>query len=718
MLPIDYLETSHDPLFVGASLVVAFFASYVTLELCGRVRSAAVKPRRWWLWWAGGSLTLGSGIWAMHFIGMLGFDVGLPLGYRAAPTLLSWIAAVTAAAIALGIASRDRLTGWGMLGGSGSMALAICATHYLGMAALDLAPGIVWRLPWVVASALIAWGASAASLVLQLLLRRTRGKLRILIQLPAAVVMGATIAGMHYSAMAAVQLPLGTICRSVDGLSGYTLAVTVFTVSLMILGGALMLSVRDALARDREAELSRSLKRANLELLEANVTLHRQAFEDPLTGLPNRALLSDRMQHAVARIERQGGAVSGLATERLAVLFVDLDGFKPINDSFGHEVGDDVLRQVAERLKGAVRDSDTLARLGGDEFVALIEAIDAESAAVVLGQRIIDALSRPIRVADLDVSLSCSIGVAVYPDHDHNGQRLLACADAAMYAAKRTGGGTCVTYDPSMSGDTTEQIQLQHALRHAVERGELMLYYQPKVTASDGRVHGFEALLRWQHPERGIISPAVFVPLAERFGIIGSIGNWVIDEACAQLARWDKQVMPCRVAINLSPHQLRSPDLPMRIRNALNRHNVLPAQLVCEITETAMMENIQSERNVLDQIAAMGVCLSIDDFGSGYSSLAHLRNIPARQLKVDRSFVTDLADNADAQAVLDAVMRLAHALHMEVVAEGVETEGQRSVLVRLGCDILQGYMISHPMPAEAVPQWLQALQAYSVAAAK
>ncbi|QSI77007.1 putative bifunctional diguanylate cyclase/phosphodiesterase [Niveibacterium microcysteis] len=702
-----FLITRHDPLLVVASLVVAVFASYVALDLARRVRVAETGLRRWWL--AGGSVSLGTGIWAMHFVGMLGFDAGVPLGYAGGPTLLSWLAAIGAAAVALRIATHDRLTPWVLLGGSSSMAVGICAMHYLGMAALELVPPIVWRWPVVLASVAIAWLASAAALRLFFALREQHGALRLRLQGLAAVVMGLAIGGMHYTGMAAAQLPQGTICRSVDGLSGQPLAAVVVTAALFLLAGALVLSINDAMARAREAQLARSLHRATEDLQEANETLQRRAFEDALTGLPNRALFNDRLQHAAARIARRGPTPT--AVERLGVLFLDLDGFKPINDSFGHEAGDEVLRELARRLQLTLRESDTVARLGGDEFVAMVESRDAEAAAVTLAQRILDAMRQPIRVAGQDVSLSCSIGVAVFPDHEDHAPRLLARAEAAKGAAKRAGGGCCVVYEASMAGDAAEQVLLQQALRHAVARGELLLYYQPKVDARSGQVHGLEALLRWRHPERGLVSPAVFVPLAERFGLIGEIGNWVIDEACAQLARWHEQGLRCRVAINLSPYQLRNAALPERIAAALEQHRLQPSQLVCEITETAMMENLDAERSVLDQIAALGVRLSIDDFGTGYSSLAHLRNIPARQLKIDRSFVIDLTANADAQAVLEAVVGLAHALRMEVVAEGVETADQHAALVRLGCDILQGYLIARPMPAEAVPQWLEALKA-------
>lgn len=458
----------------------------------------------------------------------------------------------------------------------------------------------------------------------------------------------------------------------------------------------------------RETKLTSSLHEANKDLREANSALHKMAFQDPLTGLPNRALLDDRLNHAVTRLA-QTARRNVIVQERIAILFIDLDGFKPINDSFGHGVGDEVLCEIAKRLQQSIRDGDTLARLGGDEFVVMLERPDAQAAAIALGQRIIDCLRRAFKVDGQEIGVSCSIGVAVYPDHDQSGSRLIGYADAAMYTAKRSGGGTCVVFDDSMTGDASEQILLHQALRHAISRGELILYYQPKVAAINGEIHGLEALIRWQHPERGLITPGVFIPLAERFGLIGVIGKWVIDEACMQLARWHAEGLDCRVAINLSPYQLRNPELPSQIENALNKNSIFPDRLVIEITETALMENLNAENDVMRKIVALGVRLSIDDFGTGYSSLAHLRNIPARQLKIDRTFVADLTTSADAQAILKAIVQLAHALRMEVVAEGVETPSQQAVLKSLGCDVLQGYFIARPMPAASVGNWLNTL---------
>lgn len=457
-------------------------------------------------------------------------------------------------------------------------------------------------------------------------------------------------------------------------------------------------------AESRIGLLAESLHLTNTDLRRANDELQRQAFTDPLCGLPNRALFNDRLQQALDRLSSASGTQTRDA--KLAVMFIDLDGFKPINDSFGHGAGDEVLREVARRLRVIVRDGDVLARLGGDEFVALIESPEAGTDALRLGTRIIDALKRPFAVGREKLSLSCSIGVVVHPDQERSGDRLLACADAAMYAAKGIGGSTCMLYDESMLDDGTEQVLMQQALRESLERGDLTLAYQPKVDSVHGRIYGLEALLRWEHTHFGFVPPSVFIPLAERFGLIGAIGNWVLEQACAQLASWHAQGLHTRIAINLSPHQLRQPDLVDRMKQALRRHGLHPARLTCEITESAMMENSVEERGTLDRIAALGVRLSVDDFGTGYSSLAHLRHIPARQLKIDRSFVVDLSTSTEARAVVEAIVQLAHAVRMQVVAEGVETEEQLQMLRDLGCDVLQGFHIARPMPADAVPVWM------------
>ena len=449
-----------------------------------------------------------------------------------------------------------------------------------------------------------------------------------------------------------------------------------------------------------------SLHETNSQLSSANDELRRRAFLDPLTDLPNRALFEDRLAHAVARNARSDERVAERHHEKLAVMFVDLDGFKPVNDCFGHGVGDLVLKEVAQRMRSIARNSDTVARIGGDEFLLLME--DAVSAADVatLARRLAEALRQPIEAAGQQIEVSASIGVAIYPEHGERA-KLIAHADAAMYAAKRAGGNTFALFEAHMETDPQAELSLQSDLRHASQRGELMLYYQPKVDSVEGQIHGVEALLRWKHPQRGMVGPNVFIPLAERFGLICEIGSWVIEEACRQMHEWSAQGMRMNVAINLSAHQLRDETLVERICQSLDLHKVDPACLLCEITESVAMEDIEVTQRAFEGLAKIGVFLSIDDFGTGYSSLSYLRQLPARQLKIDRSFVMDLEESRDARAVVEAVVRLAHALELSVVAEGVETEGQRDILVRLGCDELQGFLFARPMPAPDLLQWAQ-----------
>ena len=450
----------------------------------------------------------------------------------------------------------------------------------------------------------------------------------------------------------------------------------------------------------------KALTKANLQLESANEELRRRAFIDPLTGLPNRMLFEDRLLHAMQRYDRDDDSRARREPCKLAVLFVDLDGFKPINDMLGHAVGDEVLQEAARRLRTTTRDSDTVARIGGDEFVLLAEDVSDVADCASLANRVIQVLAQPLEIQGHQVTLSGSVGVALYPEHGDR-LKLVQNADAAMYTAKRAGGNTYALFESRMNEGLQDQLSLQQDLRHALERGELQLHYQPKIDARQGRLQGVEALLRWQHPTRGMVGPNVFIPIAERFGLINGLGNWVIEESCRQMRVWADEGLSMNVAINLSVHQLRTEELVPRIESALARYQVMPSQLLCEITESVAMEDIESTQRAFEALSRIGVYLSIDDFGTGYSSLSYLRQLPARQLKIDRSFVADIEVRPDARAIVSAVIQLAHQLGLRVVAEGVETEGQRDILLVLQCDELQGYLLARPMAVEALDDWLQ-----------
>ena len=701
---MGYLVPSYDIWGVAASVLIACFASYVTLDLASRVRTPQRRAAA--VWWAGGSLVMGSGIWSMHFIGMLAFSLPMALGYALGLTVLSWVAAVVSSAIALALASRGSLTARRLGLGSLAMGAGICAMHYTGMAALDMAPGIAWDWGLVAVSAAIAVGASAAALAIFFWLRGVTGGRGTLYQLLASVVMGAAITGMHYTGMAAARFPEGSVCLSADGLGGQGLGGIIAVTCGVMLVLTLVTSIHDTRMRSQAQHLTTSLQEANAQLQSANDELRRRAFLDPLTELPNRLLFEDRLAHALSRGERAEDRIGSRKAEKLSVMFIDLDGFKPVNDSFGHAAGDAVLKDAARRLQQQARDSDTVARVGGDEFLLLVEDAGSVADCVTLARRVVETLSRPFNIAGKQVQISCSVGVVVYPDHGQR-EKLVANADAAMYAAKRAGGSTYALFESHMHEEASEQLGLLNDLRQAVDQGQLELYYQPKIDGKRGRINGVEALLRWNHPQRGMVSPATFIPIAERFGLITRVGNWVIDEACRQMGVWHDAGIRMRVAVNLSVHQLREEDLVRRISQALERHRITPSQLLCEITESVAMEDLKATQRAFEGLARIGVYLSIDDFGTGYSSLSYLRQLPARQLKIDSSFVRDLESSADARAVVDAVIRLSHALGLRVVAEGVETQGQSEILLRMGCDELQGYFYARPMPAATLQQWTE-----------
>jgi diguanylate cyclase (GGDEF)-like protein len=692
----SFLNIHYDRWLVLYSFVIASLASYVALDLAKRVRTPdrAIALG----WWLAGSVTMGTGIWAMHFVGMLAAEMPFTVGYAYGTTALSWIAAVAVSAIALHIAARERLDKFSAVIGASVMGSGICAMHYAGMAALQLQPGIDWNWWLVGGSAVIALVASTVALAIFFALRRISGALAHAWQAVAALVMGSAIVGMHFTGMAAARFPAGTLCLSAGQLSGDRLALLVSAAAIVLMTMTLSTSVLDARMQGKTAGLAQSAQAANAEL-------QQLAFRDSLTGLPNRLLFEERLAQAFERSQPDGVT--------LVVLFVDLDGFKLINDSFGHAFGDEVLRQMAQRLAAQTRPTDTLARVGGDEFLVLLEGQPDAATAAQVAQRLIDAAAVPMVCKDCEVRLSCSIGIAMHPfDGPH--EKLIARADSAMYAAKRAGKSAYAFFESHMDAGAREQMELQRDLRAALEHGgELELHYQPKVRADLGVITGAEALLRWRHPSRGFVSPAVFIPVAERFGLIAALGNWVIDQACQQIRSWRMQDLHMRIAINLSVHQLRQDNLVQRVLQALTRHGLEPEMLTFEITETAAMEDSDVTTQALEQLRTIGVQLSIDDFGTGYSSLSYLRRLNVGQIKIDRSFVQDLETSADARAIVQAVVSLSHALGLSVVAEGVETEGQRRVLQSLRCDELQGYLLAKPMPADGFGQWMACKEAAS-----
>ncbi|MEE1903384.1 EAL domain-containing protein [Pseudomonas inefficax] len=693
------LTGSYSSSLVLISLCVAILASYTALDLTGRIATA--KGRAACLWMGGGALAMGIGVWSMHFIGMLAFSLPIDLGYDLALTAFSLLIAVLSSGFALWLVSQPSLPWQQLAFGALIMGAGIACMHYTGMAALRILPGIDYDPTLFGASLLIAVGASAAALWIAFRLRAHTPYVRQIRGL-AAVVMGFAIVGMHYTGMAAANFPEGSFCGALagGGLQGDGLVYLVLITTLAVLAVALLTSVLDARLEARTAELARSLTLANQELTQL-------ALHDTLTDLPNRTLLADRIEQAIAKVAEQGGC--------FALMFIDLDGFKPVNDAFGHHVGDLLLKAVATRLRGHLHSQDTLARIGGDEFVLLVQLREPNDAMDVAVKQV-NLVSRPFRVAEHDLQLTASLGIVLYPGNGQDQHELLRNADAAMYHAKSAGKNGYSFFDVSMNSNARQQLQLLQDLRQALEQRQFRLHYQPKFDAQNCQPIGAEALLRWEHPQQGLLLPDRFIGLAEKTGLIIPIGEWVLIEACRQMRQWlDQGHHGWRMAVNLSAIQFCHAGLVESVARALQQ-NSLPANcLTLEITETTAMHDADASLTVLQRLSDMGVDLSIDDFGTGYSSLMYLKRLPANELKIDRGFVRDLEQDSDDAAIVSAIVALGQALGLRIVAEGVETDRQQDFLTRLGCDSLQGYLLGQPVPAEQFMGKLQAMRQESTA---
>ena len=435
------------------------------------------------------------------------------------------------------------------------------------------------------------------------------------------------------------------------------------------------------------------------EKLAANRRIEQLAYSDALTGVANRLALTQRVGVALSLAERRGGS--------FAILFVDLDRFKNVNDSYGHQMGDGVLREVAERIHLCLRQEDILCRLGGDEFVVFLNGAEGRGTET-MARRMLDALALPFVLDGETFSVGCSIGIAMYPTDGRTLDALISCADTAMHRVKDHGRGNFRFYQPQMNVDLLARMKLDHAMRQAMEQGLFRLHYQPKVGVCDGRIAGAEALIRWRDEALGDVSPGVFIPLAEESGFIISIGSWVLDQAVRQAAVWQRCGAPVKVAINVSALQFQQADFVRRVAQALTRENLAPNLLELELTESILVQGVDEAMQRLDALAAMGVGLAIDDFGVGYSSLAYLKKFPIHTLKIDRSFVMGLATNEDDYAIVSAIINMGHALKLKIVAEGVETPAQRDVLLALGCDEYQGFLCSKGLPSAEFEQLMQA----------
>jgi diguanylate cyclase (GGDEF)-like protein len=691
------LTGSYDVGLVIVSLLIAMLASYTALDMAARVSAAKGQAAAWWL--AGGSVAMGVGIWSMHFIGMLAFRLPMAMGYDPSITLLSLLIAIASSLFALWLVCHSQLSMLRLCAGAVIMGTGVCAMHYTGMEAMKMKPAIHYDLPIFIWSVFIAVAASGVALWMAFHLRwGSTGVKRL--RAAAAVVMGLAIAGMHYTGMAAARFPANSRCMMAEsGVTTGWLALMIAVLASTVLSIALIVSVFDLRMEARTATLAACLADAKQEL-------HFLALHDSLTKLPNRTLLTDRLEQEIQNARRE--------KSRFSVLYMDLDGFKQINDAFGHHAGDRMLVEVARRIREGIRTRDTLARLGGDEFVLLADACEPGDAAN-LADKLVTVVREPVEIEGHALQVSMSIGIAMYDSRDENPGDVLKNADAAMYHAKALGHNGYCFFESSMSDDAQKQLQLLQDLRLAQERHELVLYYQPKVNAEDGTMIGAEALIRWKHPTRGLVPPDEFIPLAEKTGLIFQIGYWVLDEACRQMSIWrDAGHTEWTVSINLSALEFNHAGLNQMVREMLEKHALEPRYLTLEITESTAMRDADASLAILRELNEMGVHISIDDFGTGYSSLLYLKRLPASELKIDRGFVRDLMHDTEDAAIIAAIVAVGRTLNLKIVAEGVETREQQEFLTRLGCSSLQGFLLGRPLPAD---QFIDAMRQREMTAA-
>ncbi|MFL1525766.1 putative bifunctional diguanylate cyclase/phosphodiesterase [Pseudomonas sp. O230] len=691
------LNCTHDPFLVLLAYLVACVGGFATLDMAERVgHSENPASQRLWRWV--GAACLAGGIWAMHFIGMLAFQAPVEIHYELPITLASLFIALLASWLAMHTLSHPRLSFWQYVQAAICIGLGIATMHYVGMAAMRSNAMTYYQPVLFALSIFIAIGASLAALLLSSRLREGSGLSHQWVKFSASLVLGAGIVSMHFTGMAAFTLVLPTanlLNGSLQTLPGdnnhLQLGLTVAVITLLIIGSSISAALADKKLQHKERDLQR-VNTLLCQLDQARMSLQQVANYDALTSLINRRGFNQIFAEKLLQKTNEGGM--------LAVMFLDIDHFKRVNDSLGHDAGDELLKVLAQHIKGSVRShDDVVARFGGDEFCLLISLHDRDEARH-MAQRIMLKMKEPIELSGRRMVMTTSIGISLFPDDGTTCEELLKHADLALYQSKDDGRNGLNFFSPNLKTRATLELQLEEELRQALrENTGLILHYQPIYDLQTAQVSKLEALVRWQHPIHGLLAPDRFIPIAEAHGLIAELDNWVLRKACEDLGELSRQGCEAlHIAVNCSPLNLAREDLADEIEHALRTAGVAPQRLELEVTENALMGNIANTLVLLRQIRALGVSLSIDDFGTGYSSLAYLKRLPLNTLKIDRSFILDIPKATQDMEIVQAIIVMAHTLHLQVVTEGVETLEQYEFLQRNGCDFVQGYLLSRPVP--------------------
>lgn len=686
------LNCSHNPFLVLLAYLVACAAGFGTLDMAERVGHVEnPTARRHWCWLGAGCLA--GGIWSTHFISMLAFQAPVAIHYELLTTFASLLIALIAALLAMQTLSHAHVRPHQYLLASVWMGLGIALMHYVGMAAMRSQAQVYVESRLFMASVAIAIGASLAALLLSSYLRNGAGVFHQLLKYAASLVLGAGILSMHFTGMAAMQMLVlndADLSLPVDN-NPIQLGLSVAVITLLVIGSSISAALADKKLQHKEHDLRR-VNALLSELDQARASLQQVAHFDALTNLLNRRGFNQIFAEKVVEKTRNKGM--------MAVIFLDIDHFKRINDSLGHDAGDQLLTVLAGYIKSSVRShEDVVARFGGDEFCILIN-IHHRDEARHLALRIMQKMKEPIELAGRRMVMTTSIGISLFPDDGQTCEELLKTADLALYQSKDAGRNSLHFFSSNLKTRAFLELQLEEELRAALRaRSGLVLFYQPIFDMKLAKVTRLEALVRWQHPQHGLLAPDRFIGIAENNGLIAELDHWVLRQACHDLSLLsDRGYTELTMAVNCSALNLARDELADEIEAALRFAAVAANRLELEVTENALMGNISSTLALLRQIRALGVSLAIDDFGTGYSSLAYLKRLPLNTLKIDRSFIQDTPRSRADSEIVQAIIGMAHTLHLQVVTEGVETQEQFELLLKHGCDYIQGYLLSPAVP--------------------
>jgi diguanylate cyclase (GGDEF)-like protein len=696
------LDCTHNMFLMALAYGVVCAACFATLDIGERVIQVEnLRSRQ--RWQVLGALCLAGGVWAMHFIGMLAFETPMAVSYDLPITIVSLLIAAISGAIAIKAISHEVLGPGQWLLSAIGIGLGVGIMHYLGMSALRSAAIQYYQAGPFGLSVLMAILCGAVFMLLPGYLRQGGGTFHQLLKYGASMLLGAGLLGTHMIGMWSLNLvlPAHAELHSASPENGMQLGLTIAVIALLIIGGSISATMADKKLQSKEHDLRR-VNALLSQLDQARVSLQQVAHYDPLTNLINRRGFNQVFGEKLMEHSANNGM--------LAVMFLDIDHFKRINDSLGHDAGDELLKAIAERIRSATRAHDVVARFGGDEFCILISLHNYDEAEH-LASRIMHKMKEPIALAGRRMVMTTSIGISIYPQDGATCDELLKHADLALYQSKGNGRNRLHFFSPNLKTKASLELQLEEELRNALrEESGLQVYYQPIVDLRTGHVAKLEALVRWQHPQHGLLTPERFIAIAETNGLIADLDNWVLRRACQDLGQLCKDGLEhLIIAVNCSALNLGREELFDEIQTALKQANVAPSRLELEVTENALMGNISNTIDLLKQIRRLGVSLSIDDFGTGYSSLAYLKRLPLDTVKIDRSFIIDIPGSAQDMEIVQAIIVMAHTLHLKVVTEGVETAQQRDFLNHYGCDYVQGYLFSRPQPLEQLLPLVQKL---------